>query len=73
MAKTRKSKFISPARREKMERDAAIYKEFVRLMAEPDASATEVTKYLMEKYNIHSPSTVWEIRRRVEKSLAKED
>lgn len=56
-----------------MERDAAIYKEFVRLMAEPDASATEVTKYLMEKYNIHSPSTVWEIRRRVEKSLAKED
>lgn len=51
---------------EKEKRDRAIYREYCEIMKRPGAASTYVTAYLMKKYNIHSPATIWHIRRRME-------
>lgn len=51
---------------EKEKRDRAIYREYCEIMSTPGAASTYVTAYLMKKYNIHSPATIWSIRRRME-------
>ncbi len=56
----------SAYRAEKEKRDRAIYKEYCEIMRRPGAASTYVTAYLMEKYGIHSPATIWNIRRRME-------
>lgn len=50
-------------------KDGAIYNEWNELMQVPGQSRTGVTQYLMQKYNIHASSTIWFIRKRVEKRL----
>lgn len=70
MAKNRR--FESKYSREKKARDLALYNEFQKLTADPEASRTEVTRYLMEKYGLSSESSVWIIRKRVEQRLAAE-
>lgn len=57
---------------EKEAKDMAIYKEWNELMQVPGQSATGVTQHLMQKYNIHSASTIWVMRQRAEKRLKKE-
>lgn len=52
-------------------RELAIYNEYNELMAQPGAMATAVDKYLTEKYGFGSESTIWFIRKRVEKRLNK--
>lgn len=54
---------------EKEARDRRIYEEFISLISEPGLTVTQVTESLMRKYKIHSPSTLWAIRKRVEKKL----
>ncbi len=63
--------FKTDYQREKEARDQQIYEEYVTLTAEPGTAATKVQEFLMKKYNIHSPSTLWAIRKRVEAKLRK--
>ena len=46
-------------------RDLAIYNEWNKLAADPEQSRVEINNYLMNKYGIHSPGTIYEIRKRV--------
>ena len=55
--------------REKEKRENAIYRDFIELSSLPNAALTEVTSIVMRKYNIHSPATVWNIRKRVERRM----
>lgn len=63
--------FKTEFQREKEARDMQIYQEYVTLTSEPGAAATKVQEFLMKKYGIHSPSTLWAIRKRVEAKLRK--
>lgn len=47
-------------------RNAAIYKEYKRLSANPDNSKLMIAQRLMEKHNIHSRSTIWTICKKEE-------
>lgn len=63
--------FQTEYQKEKEARDMQIYQEYVSLTAEPGAAATKVQEFLMKKYGIHSSSTLWAIRKRVEAKLRK--
>lgn len=66
-------KVFKTAYQEEMEaKDMAIYTEWNELMNIPGQSATAVTQHLMQKYNIHSQSTIWVMRKRAEARLKKE-
>ncbi|MEZ3440168.1 hypothetical protein [Alistipes sp.] len=54
---------------EKQERELAIYNEYNELMAQPGAMATAVSEHLMRKYGFHAKSTIFFIRKRVERRL----
>jgi hypothetical protein len=56
-------------RLKKEARELAIYNEWKELMKHPGAMATAVDAYLTEKYEFGSQTTVWFIRKRVEKRL----
>lgn len=58
--------------KEKEARELVIYTEYTRLMAEPGAQATAVNEYIMKKYGIHAPSTLYTIRKRVELRMRQE-
>ena len=51
-------------------RDLALYTDWVNLLSVEGQSKTEVIKYLMNKYGVHSPMTVRVIVKRVESRLA---
>lgn len=57
--------------KEREKRDMAIYSDYEEMMSVEGQSATEVAKFLMKKYGIHSLSTVYVIRKRVEDKLKK--
>lgn len=68
-----KRKVFKTAYQEEQEsKDLAIYNEWNELMSVPGQSATAVTQHLMQKYNIHSSSTIWAMRKRAETRLEKE-
>lgn len=50
-------------------RDLAIYNEYNALVAIEGQSRTQITNYLMQKYDIHSDGTIYTIRKRVEERL----
>lgn len=52
---------------ERIEREQEISNEYDSLLSEPGAMKTPVEEFLMRKYNIHSRSTIWLIRKRVAK------
>lgn len=54
-------------------RDLAIYHEWNKLAADPEQSRVEINIYLMKKYGIHSSGTVYQIRKRVETMLKREE
>lgn len=64
--------FKTPFRVEKEAQELAIYNEYNELMSTEGQSKTGVTDFLMKKYGIHSASTIYVIRRRVEERLEKE-
>ena len=55
--------------RERELQDYAIYSDYERMASTPGAAKTAIVKALMEKYNLHAPSTVYVIRKRVEERL----
>lgn len=59
-------------RMRKEARELAIYDEYNSLMAQPGAMATAIDRYLTRKYGFGSESTIWLIRKRVEKRLREE-
>lgn len=76
MAQTETNKlpvFKTPFRVEKDARELEIYNEYNELMSVEGQSATGVTDHLMQKYGIHSPSTIYEIRKRVAARLEREE
>lgn len=69
-AKIMEQKVFKTAYQEEQEaKDMAIYNEWNELMSVPGQSATGVTQHLMQKYNIHSSSTIWVMRKRAENGL----
>lgn len=67
---TERSRFRTDNAVQKEKRDLAIYEEYHRLIAEPGAAKTKVADYLCDKYGLHSRSTIWFIRKRVEERIA---
>lgn len=57
---------------ERNARDLAIYNEYNTLAAIDGQSKTQINKFLMEKYNLHSNGTLYAIRKRVEERLKRE-
>ena len=53
-------------------RDRAIYDEYNALAAVPGQSKTQINKYLMEQYDLHSTGTLYMIRKRVEERIKEE-
>ena len=53
-------------------RDLEIYNEYNELTSVEGQSKTGVVELLMKKYDIHSASTIYVIRERVEKRRSKE-
>lgn len=51
---------------EREARDLAVFKEYSKLVSIEGQSKTEVNKYLMQKYNIHSNGTLYVILKRAE-------
>jgi hypothetical protein len=62
--------FKTEFRIKKEARELAIYNEWNELMKQPGAMATAVDRYLTQKYEFGSETTVWFICRRVRKRLA---
>lgn len=52
------------------ERDANLYAEFLALKAQ-GMPIGKINDYLMQKYKLYSASSVWQIRKRVERKLNK--
>lgn len=63
---TPRLKQLTPLQEEREARDAAIYDEYSALASVEGQSRTELNKYLMRKYGIHSTGTIYEIIRRQE-------
>jgi len=60
-----KLKLTTDFRTKKLARDEAIFKEYELLMSQPQAMSTMVADHIMNKYEICSRSTVWQIVKRV--------
>lgn len=56
---------------EQENRDLQIYERFTELMKTDGAQVLEVNKVVMAEFGIHSASTVWLTRKRVEARLKK--
>ncbi len=54
-------------------RDLALYNDYNKLTSVGGNSKVAVTELLMKKYSLHSPGTVYVIRRRVEERLKQEE
>lgn len=55
--------------KKKEARDAAVYKEWQELTANPENSKTAVSEHLMKKYGVYSRATIWQMCRRAEARL----
>lgn len=64
--------FKTPCQEEREARDKAIYDEWNQLTAVEGQSKTLVTEHLMKKYGVHSPGTIYVIRRRVADRLERQ-
>lgn len=65
--------FKTACKEEREARDLAIYKEWNELVSIDGQSKTRVIDFLMDKYGIHSPGTIYVIRQRVEQRLAEQE
>ena len=61
----------TPYKKKQEAKDMAVYREFTELASNPDNAISAINEYLMKKYGFSAPSTIWVIRKRVEKRLAK--
>lgn len=60
---------VAKRRMERETREERIYNESQALLANPDNSPTDVMREMMRKHDIHSTSTYYAIRRRVENRI----
>lgn len=58
---------------EREARDLAVFKEYSSLISVEGQSKTEVNKYLMQKYNIHSTGTLYVILKRAEERYSAQE
>ena len=65
--------FRTHCQTEREKRDLAVFNEYNELMSIEGQSLTGVTEHLMKKYGIHSQSTIYVIRKRVEERLKREE
>lgn len=56
----------TPFQEQRAARDLAVYREFKSLVSVEGQSRTEVVRYLMNKHDIHSTATLYEILKRME-------
>lgn len=63
----------TPFQLEKERRDLEIYNAYNELKSQPGAMATAVDKAICEQFGLFAPSTVWAIRKRVEKRLKEQE
>lgn len=61
--------FKTPFQQEKEQRELAIYTEYQELVADPNKSKVAIAQYLCKKYHLATISTIYSIRKRVEKRL----
>ncbi len=61
--------FKTPFQKKREQRELAIYTEYQQLISVPGSSKVEVAKHLCEKYGLATISTIYAIRKRVEKRL----
>jgi len=54
---------------EKEEKDRQIFEAWTEEMAKPGAMITAVDRFIMDQFGIYGPSTIWSIRKRVEKRM----
>ena len=64
-----KTDFRSEQRKAREALEMKIYEEFEEYAGKPNASKVEVAKYLCRKYGIGNVSTIYAIRKRVEKRI----
>jgi len=60
--------FTSSGRQKRRQRDERVYADYIELMSVEGQSATGVIRFLMQKYGIDSASTVYAIKKRMEKN-----
>lgn len=60
-------------RLKKEARELEIYNEYNQMKAQPGAMTTAVNKFLVQKHELGSETTVWAIRKRVEKRLGQQE
>lgn len=56
----------TPYQIEREKRDNALYADYIKMASVEGAAKTAIVQALMEKYNIHSPATIYIICNRVE-------
>ena len=61
--------FRTELRKEKEQKELEIYTEYQQLVSVPGNSKVEVSKHLCRKYKISTISTIYALRKRVEKRL----
>ena len=61
---------ITEYQREKIKKEKMVYDVYMKLRENPINSKTEIVRRVMSKFNIHAPSTVYAIVRRVEGRIA---
>ena len=67
-----KESIITPYMQRKIQREEAIYDDYCAMMKQPGAMSTAVTAQIVKKYSLASPTTLWRIRKRVEKRRAEQ-
>jgi hypothetical protein len=60
----------TPFRKEKEAYDMAVYQEYERLAADGRSDKMAINEAVMKKFHIHGISTLYAIRKRVEKRIA---
>jgi hypothetical protein len=58
---------------EKEAKELSIYNEWNELMSRPGAMATAVDEHLMNKYNLHARSSIWQARQRTAKRIKEQE
>lgn len=61
--------FKTPFQQEKEQRELAIYTEYQELASDPNKSKVVIAQHLCKKYHLATVSTIYAIRKRVEKRL----
>lgn len=61
--------FRTELQRQREKRDKALYFEYQQMISEPRSSKTEILKYLMSRYGIHSAATIYNIVAKMDKQI----